>query len=151
MDYLELTAPCGLDCFNCAFYLATQGDQGSQAQLAMFSELLDIPVEAMSCQGCRAQKGVLPLHFTPQISPREPGQACRPYSCTEKQGIDFCFQCDDFPCEALHPYSDRAGKVPHNLKVFNLCQIKKMGLQAWAENQASKSRQAYFFKWWTLL
>ena len=32
MDYHQLTAPCGLDCFNCAFFLAPE-DPEAKAQI----------------------------------------------------------------------------------------------------------------------
>jgi len=34
--------------------------------------------------------------------------------------------------------------VPHNTKVFNLCLIKKMGLEAWAETKAKNVKHTYF-------
>ena len=151
MDYLRYTAPCGLDCFNCAFLLAGQGDEAARATLETYSRVLGAPVEAMFCQGCRDQQGVLPLHNNPQVSSRKPGEPCRPFSCTREKGLDFCHECAEFPCDALHPYSDRAGKVPHNLKVFNLCQIRKMGLESWARSKAQQTREVYFNGWWTLV
>ena len=62
----------------------------------------------------------------------------------DKKGYDFCCECDDFPCDHLHPYSDRANEVPHNTKVFNLCLIKKMGLEKWAEEKAGEVKSTYF-------
>jgi hypothetical protein len=32
MDYFRMTAPCGLDCFNCTFYLARE-DSGAMDQV----------------------------------------------------------------------------------------------------------------------
>jgi len=49
---------------------------------------------------------------------------------------DVCFECGDFPCDYLHPYADMAQIKPHNLKVFNLCLIKRMGLEKWDHFQA---------------
>jgi len=50
----------------------------------------------------------------------------------------------------LHPYADKVGELPHNLKVFNLCLINKMGLENWAASKASEVRKVYFTKPWTL-
>jgi hypothetical protein len=50
----------------------------------------------------------------------------------------------------MHPYADKAGALPHNIKVFNLCLIKKMGLEKWAKTKASEVRKIYFTKPWTL-
>jgi hypothetical protein len=43
-----------------------------------------------------------------------------------------------------------AGDLPHNIKVFNLCLINKMGLKKWAETKALEVRNNYFKKPWTL-
>ena len=146
MDYVQMTAPCGLDCFNCYFYLATQGDPEAVGFTTMYSQLMNIPIELMHCDGCRAHNGRPPLH---QLS-FDCSKPCPAYGCTQEKGLDFCCECDDFPCDNLHPYSDRADKVPHNTKVFNLCLIKKMGLEKWAQEKAGQVRQTYFNKWWTL-
>ena len=76
-------------------------------------------------------------------------EPCPAFACSRQRGLNFCYECDDFPCEHLQPYADRAGKLPHNTKVFNLCLIKKMGLEQWAEQMADKVRQAYFHKPWS--
>ena len=58
-------------------------------------------------------------------------------------------ECDSFPCEYLHPYSDQAMK-PHNTKVFNLCRIKKVGIEEWAKNEAGDILDKYYYGKWTL-
>ncbi|HEY3353834.1 MAG TPA: DUF3795 domain-containing protein [Polyangia bacterium] len=50
MDYAQLTAPCGLDCFNCALYLARE-DPELRAKVAV---RLGVPPERAACAGCRA-------------------------------------------------------------------------------------------------
>lgn len=146
MDYRHMTAPCGLDCFNCFFYLATQGDEESLRITKAYHETMGVPEEIMRCNGCRAHEGNPPMHA---VSMDREGP-CPAYGCSTEKGLDFCCDCDDFPCDHLHPYADRADKVPHNTKVFNLCLIKKMGLEKWATEKAAKVRQTYQYKWWTL-
>jgi hypothetical protein len=41
-------------------------------------------------------------------------------------------------------------KLWHNTKVFNLCLIKKMGLEEWAKNKAKKVIHTYSNEKWTL-
>jgi 3-methyladenine DNA glycosylase AlkC len=60
MDYYQMTAPCGLDCFNCAFFLAHE-DQEAMKQVEQWSEELNIPVKTMLCHGCRSHNGQIPL------------------------------------------------------------------------------------------
>jgi len=146
MDYHHMTAPCGLDCFNCFFYLATQGDEESLRITKIYQDTMGVPEEVMRCNGCRAHEGQPPMHA---VSFDREG-ACPAYACSTEKGLDFCCDCGDFPCDHLHPYADRADKVPHNTKVFNLCLIKKMGLEKWATEKAGQVRQTYFYKWWTL-
>jgi hypothetical protein len=147
MDYLQLTAPCGLDCFNCHFYLAHH-DQAAKSTLETYSRLMGLPLEVMLCRGCRDQQGVIKLH---QVTFNRPApEPCRVYACTAGRGLDFCHACQDFPCDHLHPCADRADKVPHNTKVFNLCLIKKMGVETWAREKAGQVRETYFHRWWTL-
>ncbi len=136
MDYEQMTAPCGLDCFNCVVYLANENPD----MRAMVAEKMGIPLEQAGCRGCRGENGkcsVIPM-------------PCRVYSCAEKRGVMFCCDCSDFPCDYLHPYADRAGELPHNTKVFNLCLIRKMGLESWAEEKAKGVKETYFTGKWTL-
>lgn len=71
-------------------------------------------------------------------------ESCNVYRCTQEKGLDFCYECSDFPCDYLHPYADMASKVPHNTKVFNLCLMKKMGLEEWAAEKAKSVKDTYF-------
>ena len=132
MDYDQMTAPCGLDCFNCPMYLANENQELRNA----ISKKQGIPLEKAVCQGCRNEDGTIAF-----IGMTEP---CDVYKCTEKKGIRLCSDCSDFPCDHLHPYADKASSFPHNTKVFNLCLIKKMGLEAWAQNKAKSVKDTYF-------
>jgi len=132
MDYREMTAPCGLDCFNCPMYLAKDNEE----MRAVVSGRLGLPREEAFCAGCRAQCGTIAfLKMT---------QPCSVYRCISAKGLTLCCDCEDFPCDHLHPYADRAAQVPHNTKVFNLCLIKKMGLEKWAEQKAASVKNTYF-------
>lgn len=134
MDYKQMTPPCGLDCFNCPMYLAKDDDQLKNA----LAKRLNISPDRLVCNGCRNHKGMLPL-----LNMTKP---CKVYECTEKKGIQFCFECNDFPCDYLQPIADNAAQAPHNLKVYNLCLIKKMGLETWAETKAKSVHDSYFSK-----
>ena len=132
MDYRHMTAPCGLDCFNCPVYLAGENEKLKEA----VAKHMNLPYEQAVCRGCRGEKGAPAAEgFTGK---------CDVYNCTEKKGISFCCDCSDFPCDHLHPYADQAAVLPHNTKVFNLGLIKKMGLEAWAKDKAKNVRETYF-------
>ena len=139
MDYYQMTAPCGLDCFNCHFYLASK-DREAMRTVKKLSEEFDIPVDIMLCNGCRNHSGQIPL----QKQVFGDTHRCAAYECSQGKGLRFCGDCDEFP------YADKATDLPHNIKVFNLCLIRKMGLEEWARTKASEVRKTYFTKPWTL-
>lgn len=132
MDYRTMTAPCGLDCFNCPMYLASLNEDLREK----IAENLKIPAEKAQCTGCRNEKGTMAF-----LNMTEP---CSVYRCILEKDLDFCCDCSDFPCDHLHPYADKASGFPHNTKVFNLCLIKKMGLEAWAAEKAKSVKDTYF-------
>ena len=132
MDYQQMTAPCGLDCFNCPMYLAGENEE----LRAKLSRNMAIPFEQAICQGCRDEKGKPAFHHW--------SEPCNVYKCIARKDISLCCDCPDFPCDHLHPYTDRASEVPHNTKVFNLCLIKKMGLESWPESKAMNVKRTYF-------
>ena len=145
MDYFHLTAPCGLDCFNCTFYLAAE-NQEARSQLDQWSKEFNIPREFMDCRGCRHHDGKIPV----QLHLFGEDHRCAAYECSKEKGVDFCGACGDFPCDYLHPYADKADQLPHNTKVFNLCLINRMGLEKWAETKAAEVRKTYFNTPWSL-
>lgn len=132
MDYIRMTAPCGLDCFNCPLYLAKDNERLRNA----VAKNMNIPVEKALCCGCRNEKGT--------ISSVGMIGSCSVWRCIEAKGLAFCCDCSDFPCDNLQPYADKASVVPHNIKVFNLGLIKKMGLESWAHNKAKSVRDTYY-------
>ena len=132
MDYMQMTAPCGLDCFNCALYLANNNEKLRKAVAAK----MNLPEDEAVWQGCRAHGGKIPA-----LKMTEP---CHVYRCISEKGYQFCFECPDFPSDHLHPFADMASERPHNTKVFNLCLIKKLGLENWAQQKARGVRETYF-------
>jgi hypothetical protein len=132
MDYTQMTAPCGLDCFNCALYLANDNEKIRKAVAGK----IQIPLPDAACNGCRAQGGI--------ISPLKRIEPCQVFKCISQKQLKFCFECSDFPCGHLHPYADMASQRPHNTKIFNLCLIKKMEIANWASKKAKRVRETYF-------
>lgn len=132
MDYQNMTAPCGLDCFNCSLYLAIADEKLREKVAAR----LNVPLEKAVCNGCRNEAGVIAA-----IGRDKP---CYVYQCIHEKGLNFCCDCSDFPCDYLHPHADQADQKPHNTKVFNLCLIKKMGLEEWAKGKAKDVKENYF-------
>jgi hypothetical protein len=127
----RLVAPCGIDCGVCEMHLA-----GSRPELMEALVAKGVPREKLPCRGCRNIEGNCPV-----IAGR-----CSTFDCAEGQGVEFCFQCAEFPCSRLNPASDRAEVLPHNMKVFNLCTIRRDGLAGFLRASADLKRRYYHGK-----
>ncbi|EFK11999.1 conserved hypothetical protein [delta proteobacterium NaphS2] len=125
-----MSSPCGLPCFHCAAYLARENPE----ILERLVSALGVSPDKATCKGCRPQNGKIPL-----VNPK---RTCEILLCTNKKEIDFCHECDDFPCERFQPYADQA-HFPHNTKMYQLCMMKKLGFEAWAENNAAQIWDTY--------
>jgi hypothetical protein len=128
MDYKKMTAPCGLDCFNCQLFEQNITEETKNA----FSKFLRCPPEDVKCLGCKEQGGCR-LHF----------KDCATYDCVSKKNLDFCSDCDEFPCGYFMPAADQADKYPHNYKLYNLCRIKNFGFESWLK-EAGEIRERYY-------
>ena len=127
----KLTAPCGLDCFNCDIYEANLTDEMAE----FIHTKLGVPKESIACKGCRQQDG---KHF------HLPSEGCATLNCAKDKGVEFCCDCEEFPCSLLAPLADEAQRYPHNFKLFNLCRIRKVGIDRWIEEEAAEIRKKYF-------
>lgn len=125
----ELTAPCGLDCFNCLVYEENITEEIKK----LFVSQYKMEYDKISCKGCREQPGCTLIPFQ-----------CATLECINSKAIKYCCDCNEFPCQMLIPASKGADIYPHNYKLYNLCRIKKVGVETWAECEADIIRQKYF-------
>jgi hypothetical protein len=124
----NLVAPCGIDCGMCELYACRDNQE-----LLTYLKTAGIPEEKLPCDGCRDIKGDCPVIPV----------TCATYTCAEQKKVSFCFECQEFPCVKLHPSSDRANILPHNMKTYNLCTIKRDGLQKFIEQSPLHSKRYY--------
>ncbi len=114
IDDFNLSAPCGLFCESCKHYLAKS------------ENVLDRAGLKQGCDGCR-------------IRNKKCAFLRKQCSALLKQKIDFCYECDNFPCENLkrlnQGYEERYGTS----LVGNLKRLKEIGLENWIKEQ----RQLY--------
>jgi hypothetical protein len=129
-DKKALIALCGLDCFNCEIY----EDNLTNEFAEFFHKKMGIPKENIACKGCRQQDGKH-FHLLPE--------GCATLNCVKAKGVELCCECNHFPCALLAPIADQSAKYPHNIKLFNLCRIKNVGLERWIE-EAGHIRKKYF-------
>ena len=134
-EKIASTAPCGLDCFNCSAHEANITPE----YRTRVADFFGVKPEEAGCKGgCRGVKG----------NCLWVGGPCATYACAERKGVTYCFECQDFPCSRLAPSHDSTTGpekgYPHNFKLFNLCRMRAVGVEKWAENEADNVRDMYF-------
>lgn len=129
----DRTAICGIDCFNCQFFHTNIDDFFATMppeQKAGF-DARGMTMEKLRCNGCRHGGCTIAM------------DGCETLDCAQQRGVDFCFECRDFPCRRLQPLAEGAERFPHNLKMYNLVTIKNRGIEAWAA-EVGENRRLYF-------
>jgi hypothetical protein len=121
-DKTQLVSPCGYCCPNCAAHVeSTCTDQVAIEKEFRWAKVNGLDVNSNTlkglCPGCRPNEGKI-------------GKAqCQTYDCClNKKNLDFCYECDEFPCLKLAPVSYCAEIRRHNTKIYNLLMLKKLGL-----------------------
>lgn len=122
-------APCGIYCAGCVVYKASDDPELAKK----ISENMSVSVEDAQCKGCIMEEGeigVLPIEGK-----------CPTYTCVEENEIDYCFECEDYPCARLHTYKN--SPLPHNSKINNLTLMDKKGLDWFLENVEELTKMYY--------
>ncbi|HVN49542.1 MAG TPA: DUF3795 domain-containing protein [Bacteroidota bacterium] len=127
-ERLQMVAPCGIDCGICELYTCKENSE-------LYERLIErgFPKEKIPCEGCRGVEGNCP------VIPEK----CATYVCVQDKGVQFCYECGEFPCDKLQPSADRANVLPHNCKVFNLCVIQRDGVEQFTQ-QSGGIKQKYY-------
>jgi hypothetical protein len=102
----QIIAVCGLDCILCPLRRASLGDIEAAQDLAGWwkkegwlkegegvSEVLE---RGPHCQHCRGDRSV---HWSPECWILK--------CCVDEKEIEFCYECDDFPCEQLSEWAKK--------------------------------------------
>lgn len=111
----EHAAVCGLFCRSCPTFIGTFDDPEGLAKLA---EQIGTPVEKMRCEGCRSEKKNDYCKTT-----------CKLDACALEKGIDFCSECNEFPCEEFKSF-EAVGA--HRIEAGrSLKRIKEVGFEKW--------------------
>ncbi len=117
---VALIAPCGIYCGSCPMY-KVKDDPSLGEMLKKRINWNGVP-----CPSCRASKGKNQFYE----------RTCATFACIAAKGVDFCYECAEFPCAKLNPAADRADVLPHNLKIFNLSFIKQQGTGKFLEKES---------------
>ncbi len=117
----KLTAVCGLYCPACLIYIASHETEEKRAELA---QLLDKPPEALHCDGCRAEERYTYC------------RTCKMSACAQEKGLDFCGECDEYPCADLRAFQ---AARPHRLELWAAqARIGEAGWRQWLAEMAER-------------
>ncbi len=108
----ELIAPCGMNCAICVSH---------------FGYTMAGKKRKSRCTGCK---------------PRDKGCSFLKEHCEKlaNKSIDFCFECDDFPCDYLKKL-DRSYREKYDMSMIkNLKTIKEKGMNKFLKEQEEKYR-----------
>jgi hypothetical protein len=120
MEHLEvpdkrLAAVCGLFCPACTVFIGTREDP---KRLQKMSERFKKPVEELQCDGCRSEKRCFYCK-----------ERCTMGKCSQEKGVDFCGECNEYPCEDLKAFQAEA---PHRIELWKSQErIKEVGYEKW--------------------
>jgi hypothetical protein len=108
-------------------------DNITEDYITQVSGFLNISREETPCKGCRDEKGH--CRFAT-------GRHCATWDCAQEKGVTYCHECAEFPCKLLMP-TQQGAQFPHNMKVYNLCRMKLLGIDKWIE-EAAEIRKRYY-------
>lgn len=118
-----IAAVCGLYCEACSIFLASRDDP---ARLAALAARMGWTVEDTYCEGCRGDRRTVYC------------RTCAFVPCAAEKGIEFCGECEQFPCAELVTFRDER---PHRIEIFdNLTRLREVGVEAWMEEVARRYR-----------
>ncbi|MEN6349514.1 MAG: DUF3795 domain-containing protein [Syntrophomonas sp.] len=146
MEYEEVVkriAPCGLDCSRCADYAGgeirklsarlselingysrvakvKEGIKPVFAGYPQFEEVLNSFTQA-ACSGCRGNNVLCPVE-------------CAAGKCSKEKGLDFCFQCEEFPCTKKIDVQVQGRWLKFNQR------MKEIGVEEFYQEQNKLSR-----------
>lgn len=115
---------CGLYCGKCEIYIASMSsdDKRKAALAAKLSKIKGkkIAAEDVHCWGCWSNNRNCW------------GKRCEFRKCAADKGIDFCYQCPEFPCNDLNKFYDTQPQARDNL-----IQISKKGFDAFVSEMTA--------------
>jgi len=108
---------CGLYCGACEVLHANM-----ENRLDEKSSEWGVDPAQMRCHGCKSD--VLSIYC----------RDCELRTCAESKGLDYCYECEEFPCQRLENFNH--DKVPHHVMVIiNQKVLAERGPEQWLEDQ----------------
>lgn len=116
----KLAAVCGLFCPGCSLFIATHEEP---ARLDGLAARMGRTVDDLLCDGCRSDRQSFYCR-----------SMCQMKACAKQKGVDFCGDCQDYPCETLKAFQK---EHPHRLELWDsLEQIRERGWEAWFRDRS---------------
>ena len=97
----QLNAVCGLFCPACNIYIVTLEDPERYGRLA---KQFGLSEEEVKCYGCHSDKQ------GPYC------KTCKMMVCFAEKGIDFCGECETYPCEELKTFQ---AAMPYRIELWS--------------------------------
>ncbi len=111
----DLASVCGLFCVSCGVYYATK--EKDDKKLQVIADKLGQTLDETHCDGCRSDRRTASC------------KDCYIIKCATEKGIDFCVECDIYPCEFLKDFQK---KMPHRKNLWkSQARIKEVGWKKW--------------------
>lgn len=111
----RLAAVCGLFCPACTVFIGTREDP---ERLETIAGRVQKPVEELQCNGCRSEKRCFYCR-----------ERCKMGQCAQERGVDFCGECNEYPCGILKTFQAEA---PHRIELWKSQErIKEVGYEKW--------------------
>ena len=112
----NLASACGLYCGSCGIYLATQ--ERDTEKLLQYAIVLNQHFNETLCDGFRSDRKSAHCSKT-----------CPFIKCTLSKGIEFCIDCNAFPCKEL---TESQSALIHRVEILeSQIRLKEIGLEKW--------------------
>jgi predicted RNA-binding Zn-ribbon protein involved in translation (DUF1610 family) len=111
---------CGLYCGACPVHMATVNGTAEEKGKAW-----DVDAKEIVCNGCKTRT-------IAKIC-----QDCVMRLCARDRGLDFCGDCDEYPCASFQVF--HYDRFPHHTLVApNVAAICELGVETWLEQQKER-------------
>lgn len=116
----RLDTYCGLYCGGCEVFLVNQ-----RGLIEETAKEWEMDPDDLHCNGCKTD-------ITSTFC-----RNCKIKSCAESKRVEFCYQCNNFPCEIITEFKDDE-HPHHSIVLHNLSQIKEKGINNWIKEQETR-------------
>ena len=115
----KLAGVCGVYCPSCTLYIGTKEEPG---RLEFLAGRMGVKENDLKCDGCRSDRRS--AHC----------RSCSFIRCAKEKGVDFCGNCNEFPCRELKEFQK---EMPHRAGLWEShARIREAGYEVWFTESA---------------